>query len=153
MDNIEKIRKIRQKSADVRAQKIFVKAQRLETKSKKIRENIPTDMQFWTQPGIEHLKTRHRARLQQSTEMLIEAEGLRAKAYSIQNNVCVAGDAERMREIKRIKNDSQIIIGTKIFDPIFQKGTILKINKKTYTIDYGGGYVRTRDKSFVQKII
>jgi len=60
------------------------------------------------------------------------------------------GDAEAKRQIQRDLADSQIVVGSKVYDWSFGDGVVEKVNKKTYTIQFKSGSKFTRDKSYIK---
>jgi hypothetical protein len=113
----------------------------------------------WTQPilrGHHSQKAHQRVYARRDTmhtkvHLLVEkAKSHRQKAENLE---CFAntnkGDAERAREVRRVANDAVIMVGSNVFDFAFRDGVVLKVNKKTYTIQFKT-FVTTRDKSWVK---
>lgn len=114
----------------------------------------------WTQPILRghHSQRRHEKVYERRASMHNTIRELDDKAKRFREkaeNLTIfanthKGDAERRREAVRAANDMQIVVGSKVYDPCFRAGTVLKVNVKTYTIEWASGSVFTRDKYFMQ---
>jgi len=65
----------------------------------------------------------------------------------------VQGDAEHKREIQRVSMDKIVKLGSRVIEGVFGEGIVMKINRKTYTIQFKSGSTMARDKSYIVKVI
>lgn len=151
----EDIRHFRTLKAEKRADQLIGKAERLEDKAEgrmKLFNSLRGDWAFATQPG--HIPIRERAikGYDKGLELMGEASEARQKAEGVmREKTRVKGDAERLYQAVRDRNDTLIGIGSKVFDPVFGHGTVVGVFKKSYKIDFGKGFKPSlRDKSYVR---
>lgn len=119
-----------------------------------------TDMAFWTEPIKigHHSERKHRnarATLFRKQEKILEldkkAASFREKADNLEHFANThAGDAERKRQAVRDEKDKTVTVGSEVVDWCFGKGVVLRVNTKTYTIQFDRGTKTTRDKSFIK---
>ena len=158
---IDELRAYRQEKVNRIADKFYTKANRLALEAEALNAQtkpLMSDIAFVTQPitqnsgGRAFRKQRERiyGKVDKMFGLMNEAEDLRRKAESIINNVRVKGDAAQKRQEERDANDKLISVGTKIYDYSFGSGTVKKVNKKTYTIEYDRGFTTIQDKSHVK---
>lgn len=144
-------------------------AEKAESKAKAIlteldNDPIASDFNFWSEPIKigHHSERRHRrlregfiAKKQKAFDLLDKAKDHREKADNLETFANThKGDAERRRELVRQENDTQITIGTKVVDGVFNRSAaeVVKVNAKSYRLRFPDGWEITRDKSYVQKI-
>jgi hypothetical protein len=137
-------------------------ADKADKKARVLQENWSAEFKDfdWTQPILRghHSQRRHEkvyerrnAFHQKLAELEAKAKRFREKADNLEAFANTnKGDAERRRTAEREKNDTLITVGTRIHDPCFRGGEVIKVNKKTYTIKFDNGGKFTRDKSYVQ---
>jgi preprotein translocase subunit YajC len=109
------------------------------------------DTAFFTQPGRFPARTRFIKREEKQMQLYDEIERLKDKAEAIEaNKYHIKGDAERHRQKKREANDTIIHLGSYVNTHIYGKGTVKKINSKTYVVELSDGCGKVKvDKSFV----
>jgi hypothetical protein len=85
-------------------------------------------------------------------KLSIEADDMRKKAEYLQKTgAVVKGDAEKKRQAKRDHMDTLVKVGDVVQSWIVGECTIVKINKKTYTVrNHRTGNTFTQDKSFIR---
>lgn len=116
------------------------------------------DWNFITQPILvgHHSEGRHRNLLKRIHNKMDREMELRQKAQDHLNHVGakarVKGDAERHYQAIADKMDTLVTVGSRIYDSCFREGTIVKVNKKTYTIKWDSGSTWTREKYFVRPL-
>jgi len=148
----EEIRHFRQLKADKKAEKYNTWASMREKKAEAQLNSYPSmrhDWAFITQPG--HIPQRKRMieADDKAYESLDKAKEMREKAESL-SHVRVKGDAERKHQAARDANDTRFKVGDVVKSWIVGECTIVKINKKTYTVRSGkSGNTFTQDKSFI----
>lgn len=153
----ERLRAIRQDKLDRCSASKLARAERLEAKAGELGKSLEPydDWAFWTEPikighHSEHRHRRLRERLQnkmrKQSELLGEASGLRAEARP--QKARIAGDAERQRERKREQLDQAIGVGSRVVDFSFGPGTVVRVNRKSYTVEYDRGFKCARDKTY-----
>ena len=148
----EDIREFRQAKASRKADRYDGWAKKREDQAEKDLNSHPVqrhDIAFCTQPGRIPLRARMNKADDRACESLRKAESMRQKANNLRH-VRVAGDAERKRELFRMKQDEHIVKGSRVYDFAFREGTVTRVNKKTYTITFDSGGTYARDKSFVK---
>ena len=153
------IRQQRQEQVDRRVEALREQAARLEEAAagKQVDFNrLRDDIAFLTQPaspGSPFGRQRNNImdRYDQGLDLQAQARDLRAKADRMeQQGVVVKGDKERARQQQREEMDKVVEKGTKIHDPVFGDGEVVRVNKKSYRIKFDRGFTTTRDKSYVQ---
>jgi hypothetical protein len=163
--DIEQIRQQRMEIAQRKADRYLKWADSAMKKYEQIGGSLAqyNDWQFISQPILigHHSENRHRRlrerisrQMEKQSELYKKAEAYRQKAANILNyGTRVRGDAERAREVKREAADQMIVVGTKVKDFVFGIGTVIRVNKKTYSIHFDSGGTYARDKSWIQPII
>jgi len=158
----ERLRGIRQDRLDGKIGRWRARAERLEAQAAALDKQLAPydDFAFWTQPILvghhserSHRKLRDRlgAKMDRAMQLRREARELRERADSAEKSGArIAGDAERKRQEERDTLDEQISVGATVFDFAFGKGTVVRVNKKTYSIRFESGSTYARDKSFVR---
>ena len=154
----DEIRKYRQIKLDRKSESRQDWANSARKKADAIDESLTPykDFAFITQPILigHHSENSHRNLLKRIHNKMDKEHELRQKAERHQSLVgrkaVVKGDAERNRQRQRENQDKIIGKGTKIFDFCFGNGTVVKVNKKTYTIQFESGSKFTRDKVYVK---
>lgn len=148
--------------AKIKAAQYLEWAQKAEAKSKEIYANWNAQYKDfdWTQPILRghHSQKRHEKIYERRDTMHRKINELDAKAKRFREKAdnllrfanTNKGDAERKREAQRQLADSKVSVGTQVYDYSFGSGKILKINKKTYTIQFDRGFKGTRDKSYIK---
>lgn len=148
--------------AKVKAVQYLEWAEKAETKSKNIKTSFnSTYKNFdWTQPILlgHHSQRRHEKMYEYRNTVYRNINGLDVKAKRFRekadNLLAFAnrnkGDAEAKRQEKRLVADSQISVGSQVYDWCFGYATVERVNKKTYTIRLASGSKFTRDKSFIK---
>lgn len=154
----EEIRAIRQERLDRKSERRAEWARSALKKADGIRaytDKFRGDIAFNTQPASPNSSFgRFRDRINRKSEKEFE---LREKAKHHLSHVgavaVVKGDAERRYQAQRDANDLVIFVGSRINDIIFGDGTVIKKNKKTYTIKWDkSGNTWTREKEYVKLI-
>ncbi len=152
----ERLRAIRQDKIDRRVGRLLGKADRLQAEADKksaARDPYRGDTAFWTQPGRIPARDRVMNSIETAGRLASEAKDVRDKAIWLSNSGArVAGDAEIKRQAKRDHNDTWVTAGMNVNTYIYGFATIVKVNKKTYTIRTHSGFETTVDKSFVAPI-
>lgn len=114
------------------------------------------DIAYMTQPASLNSsfgKQRQRAfnRYEKGIQLNIEASDIRKKAdWMEERGVVVKGDAEARRQEKRKEADKTITVGTRVTCSLYDKGTVKKVNKKTYTVEFDRGFSISIDKSWAE---
>ncbi len=150
--DMEEIRYYRQIKADRKAEKYNEWADKREKKAEAQLNSYPeirSDIAFNTQPGhIPFRECMNRAD-NKAYESIGKAKEMRAKAESL-NHVRVKGDATKRQQAERDKNDARFKVGDHVKSWIVGACTILKINKKTYSVQVASSNrTITQDKSFI----
>lgn len=136
----EEIREYRQGGADRKADRLEEWAEKREVKATAQLNTYPEirhDWNFITQPGRIPFRERMNRADDRAYESLNVARGFRQRAHSLRH-VRVAGDAERRREAERAKTLHWIEKGMQVQNSLYGIGCVLRINKKTATIQYNG---------------
>ena len=122
------------------------------------------DWAFWSEPIKigHHSERRHRRarealnnKKQRIFDLLDRAKLHREKAEHLERFASThKGDAERRRQSQREKNDTQIAVGSRVIDGVFNReaATVTKVNAKSYRIKFSDGVEMTRDKSFLSLV-
>lgn len=151
----EDIRHYRQIKASLKAERYNGWAEKREKTAEAQLNSYPEirrDIAFCTQPGRIPFRERMNMADDKAHESLKKAKEMRDKAESL-SHVRVKGDAEKATQAFRDKQDTIINVGSKIFTCFGNHyGTVLKKNKKTYTIQSDSGAVYPIDKTFVKPI-
>lgn len=151
----EDIRAFRQVKADRKADKYEGWAEKRINEANSTldynRKHYTGDIAFNTQPGHIPIRAKVIAQNDKAYESLNIAKKMEEKADSLRH-VRVKGDAERHYQAIADKVDTLVTVGSRIFDSCFREGTILKVNKKTYTIKWDSGRTWTREKYFVKPL-
>ena len=119
------------------------------------------DYAFWTQPAMSHNSTvrafenhreRLRGKMRKAGGLRSEATELERRAQSLRATPAVKGDAERARQQYREKQDQIITVGSPVIRPgwAVSDGYVIKVNRKTYTVEWQGGGTYAVDKTFVE---
>jgi hypothetical protein len=119
------------------------------------------DWAYVTQPNINtsggRAFTRSRERVlnryDSGIKLSIEADKMRDQAYWLEKRgAVVKGDADRKRQAERDAMDKLVQVGSKLIYPLFAQPlcTVVKINKKTYTVKFDHGSQYALEKSFFQ---
>lgn len=122
-------------------------------------ERYRGDVAFLTQPagrGSAFGRRRQRIfdRYVKGGELLIKAQELRAQADRLETyGIPEKGDAERRRQRRRDAADTVIAVGSRVSHPMGGFGTVLKVNKKTYRVEFDRGFTWTEDKSFFKLLV
>lgn len=103
-----------------------------------------------------HSEKHHRsdiAKIERGMDKAVEhtkkAETFLARASSLERAAStIKGDAERERQRKREKLDKVIEVGSRVNNVHYGIGTVMRVNKKTYTVQFDGGFKETVDKTF-----
>lgn len=113
----------------------------------------------WTQPILrghhsqrahERVYERRDAMHRKVAELYEKAKRMREKATNLEHFANTnKGDAEARRQAVRDANDASITKGATVHDACFGAGVVVRVNKKTYSIQFKSGSVYARDKSFV----
>jgi preprotein translocase subunit YajC len=155
----EALRAHRQAGLDKKITRWRSQAARLEKQAAALEARLKPydDMQFWTEPlkpdhysynRHRNLRERLRAMMDKRMGMLRDAHALRQKADGWDRaGAQIAGDRERQRQAQREMVSSQVTVGSRIHDAIYGKGTVVKVNPKTFTVRYDNGHTSATDKS------
>jgi hypothetical protein len=147
----EEIRHYRQIKADAKADRYENWASKREIKAKADLNSYPSmrhDCAFITQPGHIPARTRMNCADDRAMKSLQVADELREKANNLRH-VQVAGDAERKRQRTREKLDSILKVNSRVHDFSLGDGTITKVCKKSYRIQFDRNFTCLIDKSYV----
>jgi hypothetical protein len=140
--------------ADKKAEKYNEWAEKREKKAEAQLNSYPSsrhDYAFITQPGRIPFRERMNKADDRACESLKIAEKMRNKAESL-SHVRVAGDAGRRHQAERDAADAIFKVGDVVYSWIIGKCTIVKINKKTYTVKVDSSQrTITQDKSFIRR--
>lgn len=91
------------------------------------------------------------AQYRKGSEIMLEAEKLEERADRYEKyGFPVAGDREKARQARREAADQVITVGSRISDPILGHGTVTKVNKKTYRVNFDRGFSQLTDKSWAK---
>lgn len=132
-------------------------------KSEEIYKNWNEQYQHfdWTQPILKghHSQKRHEKIYEKRTNIHKKINALDTKAKSFiekANNLNIfanthKGDAEKRRQAKRENLDNIVKIGTRIVT-LYGHGAVVKINKKTYMVQYDRGFKNTVEKHLTNLI-
>lgn len=158
----ERRAEIRNRNADqleARAASRRTKAGNLDTDVK--RGSNGNDYNFWTQPAMHHNSRvrafeNHRERLRETMckagDLREEARELERRAEALRHTPAIKGDAERAREAAREELNKVITVGSPIINPSWalSKGYVIKVNRKTYTVEWETGDTFAIEKTFVK---
>ena len=153
------IRAYRQNKLNKKIERLRNRAERLEkiAEQKQAEFNFQRgDIAFLTQPAsLSSSFGKQRQRIvdkyDKGIELQIEAQKLREKADWLEKRgVSVKGDAEAKRQREREQQDKIISVGSKVYDFAYEEGEVIRVNKKTYTIRFTGGFTCAREKTFVK---
>ena len=84
-------------------------------------------------------------------DKLVSSFHKKVRRYRFEQNKFLP-NAEERRQLRREESDKVISFGTKVKDVIFGTGTVIRVNKKTYTVKYDSGFKKATDKSFVKPL-
>lgn len=88
-------------------------------------------------------------RYDKGLQMLAEARELRDRADRLERHgIPEKGDAERRRQRRREAADRVITVGSRVSHPMGGHGTVIRVNRKTYRVEFDRGFTWTEDKSF-----
>lgn len=159
--DIEALRAERQAKANAKAARLRARAERLEKEAEAKMAAFNHYRQDWawvTQPanpnrGFGKQRQQITDRYGKGLELMVEAKTLRERADELERTGGrVKGDAERRHEEQRAANDAVIGVGATVRDFAFGIGTVVRVNKKTYTVEFPSGSRYARDKMFVQLV-
>lgn len=161
---LEEVRAYRQAKIDRKVTRLNKWADSRDAKAENQMSEFNTLRKDWswlTQPNIPTSSGRAFARSRDRVmnrydagmKLSIEAGKMREKAEWLQKTgAVVKGDAEKKRQAKRDHMDTLVKVGDVVHSWIVGECTILKINKKTYTVkNHRTGNTFTQDKSFIKK--
>lgn len=161
----EEIRAYRQAKLDRKIARLRKQASNMENVSNNLTSQfreLSQDIAWVTQPNIN--SSRGRAfrnsrekvlnKYDKGMRLSIEAEKIKEKANWMEGmGVRVKGDAQKKREAERMEQDKIIHIGTKIITFLNQSvGTVVKVNKNTYTVQFEQGRKYAVEKNFCNPI-
>ena len=153
---VEEIREYRTIKAEAKAERYDEWAGKREQKARAALNSFPSmrhDWAFITQPGRIPFRDRMNKSDERAMESLKVAEGMRDKAESL-SHVRVVGDAARKQQAEREAADAIFKVGDTVYSYIVGECTIVKINKKTYTVRSGKtGNTFTQDKSYIKRSV
>lgn len=149
----DRLRAIRQAKLDRKVERIRAHAERLQKEAggkMAAFEEYRHDIAFVTQPGHIPFREKVMRRYEKGLEMVSEALELEKKADWLERGRArIAGDAERARQAKRDELDKLVSVGSRVYDFSFGEGTVVKVNKKSYSVKYDrSGSTCARDKSY-----
>lgn len=120
------------------------------------------DWNFWTQPiqptsqGRAFANRREKLlnKRKYAWELQDKAKRFREKAENLTEFANRnKGDAEAKREAKRQELDKIISVGSRIYNLIYSRsGTVIKVNTKTYRIQFDDGLKATQPKTFCEPL-
>jgi hypothetical protein len=162
---MEEIRAYRQERANRKAARLIKSAEIRERDAEILNKQVEpyvSDWSFVTQPITSNSGGRAFARFREKINnkidrkygLINEAKDLRDRAEILANSVSVKGDAERRREKMRQALDEKIKIGSRVNYKLFVNGTgtVVRVNKKSYTIKLDEGRKISVDKIMVDFI-
>ena len=162
LENIEEIRAVKTRLAQIKADKFLKYAETNDKKAKTLRDGWNNSYgQFdWTEPIKlgHHSQRRHERMFEKRNSYmrkLVEfgdkAKYWRNKAENIMiYKTVVKGDAERKRAKEREELDSVLNIGSRVYHYSFGAGTITRIFSKSYRIKFDRGFENSSPKHFVR---
>ncbi len=112
------------------------------------------DLAYLSQPASRHStfgRQRDRAmkRHMAGVDLLEEARKLREKADRLETyGMPEKGDAERRRQRRRDALDKVISVGSRVSHPMGGHGTVIRVNRKSYRVEFDGGHTWTESKHF-----
>lgn len=120
------------------------------------------DWAFWSEPiKTDHYSARSHQRArdvlnnkkQKIFDLLDKAKMHREKADNLERFANTnKGDAERKRESERKALDQVLTVGSMVYSALYRReGRIVKVNTKTYRIDFGD-WSATQDKTYVEPL-
>ena len=160
----EELREKRSENNIRKAELLEERADKKREKAAQLDENVrvgsnDNDYNFWTQPSMNHSsagrtfenrRKRLREKMDQARVLRKEADELERRAKSLRKTPVVKGDAEQRRQEKRDELDKKIKVGAPIKHFMGMKGYVLKVNKKSYTIEWESGRIEAEEKTYVQ---
>ena len=148
-----------------RAERLLKMAENREQKADGLRKEVEpfiSDIAFVTQPITQNAGGRSFARFRERINGKVdkrfglenEADELRARAGRLSEPVAMKGDAEKRKTAEREEMDKIVKVGTKVNYRLFNCGecTVVKVNKKTYTVEFTDKRRFPVDKRFVSVI-
>ena len=145
-----------------RAERLLKSAALREAKAEDLRgqtEPYISDIAFTTQPITPGAGGRSFARFREKVYNKIdrrfglenEADELKERAERLMAPVAMKGDAEKRKTAEREAMDKIVKVGTKVNYRLFNRGesTVVRINKKSYTIQFEDKTKFSVDKRFV----
>ena len=158
----DRLRAIRQAKIDRKAERLRASLPGLRRKVDAVHAALEpyNDFAFWSEPIKigHHSEKRHRnlrakleRKMSKGAEVLREIEQRSQRVEHLENTTArIAGDAERQRQVEREALDKVISVGSVVHDFAFGTGTVVRVNKKTYSIRFASGSTYARDKTFVR---
>ena len=162
----EELREKRSVTRNRKADQLEERAARKREQAAELQQQINSgsggnDYAFWTQPAMRHnarvrsfekQRQRLRDKMDKAHGLLKEAEELESRAESLRETPAVKGDAEIGYQAHREEQDKVITVGSPVMRPgwAVDKGYVIRVNRKTYTIEWQGGGTYAVDKTMVQ---
>lgn len=157
---VEEIREYRQAKIDRKIERLNRWATGKESKANQAMSSFNYYRKDWSwltqpaNPSSAFGRSRQRVmdRYDAGLKMLNEADKMREKAEWLQKTgAVVKGDAEKRRQAQRDYADTLFKVGDVVTSWIVGECTIVKINKKTYTVkNHRTGNIFTQDKSYIR---
>jgi hypothetical protein len=147
----EEIRALRTVGAEKKAKKYEEWAAKRKAAAEAVfakNEPFTGDYAFNTQPGHIPARARIIAQEDRAMESMQTARRFEAKASSLRN-VVVAGDKERRRQAEREVVLKTLKVGSRVHTALYGKATVVRVNKKTATVDNDSGYNTKVDLSWI----
>lgn len=160
----ERLRAIREDKRERRRERLLARADAADRRADKHNGKItrgereflqlcePVKIGHHSQRRHEKLIKRARDAFFAEGEERVKAQDLRRKADWLAP-VLVKGDTERKRQEKRDAATAAIAIGDTVSDPMFGVGVVLRVNTKTFTVNYPErGFRQAVDKSWCKLV-
>ncbi len=153
-DSSEEIREARAEVREVRADELERKATKLRAQAERVereRDRYAGDVAFWSQPGRIPGRDRLMRKIDQAAEQVAEAEKLERRARALRRRPAVAGDAEARREARREAVRAWVRAGMDVIAQPYGVRRVIRVNRKTVTVQgHAGGPLRV-DLSLIQR--
>lgn len=119
-------------------------------------KNIPFGQPILVGHHSEGVHRKAIKRSQQNMDRAVEeynrAERLKSRIKSLEKKPVVKGDAAKGYAKQDAERDKYVKVGSQVNEAIFGRGTVTRVNKKTYSIKYDSGFKTAQPKHFVQAV-
>jgi uncharacterized Zn finger protein (UPF0148 family) len=151
----EELRRYREEAAERRAERLEQWAASRRQKARLAEapaDRMRGDIAFWTQPGRIPYRDRVMSGIQRAAEHAQMARAHEDKAQRVRRGVRVAGDAERAREERRERARAWVRAGSRVESPLWGRGTVERVNRKTVTVRWERGNRGKEDLSWIRNL-